>query len=135
MDYKKIEKLIGILENSSLSELRIKDGDFEITMVRQAGGVPTEEKKVTEDTEEEIINITSPLVGTFYSASGPTIPAYVKTGDIIRKGDTVCIIEAMKMMTEIQSDYDAEILAVLVSNGQKVEYGQPLFRIRKRQTS
>lgn len=135
MDYKKIEKLIGILENSSLSELRIKDGDFEITMVRQAGGVPAEEKKVTEDTEEEIINITSPLVGTFYSASGPTIPAYVKTGDIIRKGDTVCIIEAMKMMTEIQSDYDAEILAVLVSNGQKVEYGQPLFRIRKRQTS
>lgn len=135
MDYKKIEKLIGILENSSLSELRIKDGDFEITMVRQAGGLPAEEKKVTEDTEEEIINITSPLVGTFYSASGPTIPAYVKTGDIIRKGDTVCIIEAMKMMTEIQSDYDAEILAVLVSNGQKVEYGQPLFRIRKRQTS
>lgn len=135
MDYKKIEKLIGILENSSLSELRIKDGDFEITMVRQINGVPTEEKKVTEDTEEEIINITSPLVGTFYSASGPTIPAYVKTGDIIRKGDTVCIIEAMKMMTEIQSDYDAEILAVLVSNGQKVEYGQPLFRIRKRQIS
>lgn len=135
MDYKKIEKLIGILENSSLSELRIKDGDFEIAMVRQSGGVPTEEKKVTEDTEEEIINITSPLVGTFYSASGPTIPAYVKTGDIIRKGDTVCIIEAMKMMTEIQSDYDAEILAVLVSNGQKVEYGQPLFRIRKRQAS
>lgn len=135
MDYKKIEKLIGILENSSLSELCIKDGDFEITMVRQINGVPTEEKKVTEDTEEEIINITSPLVGTFYSASGPTIPAYVKTGDIIRKGDTVCIIEAMKMMTEIQSDYDAEILAVLVSNGQKVEYGQPLFRIRKRQIS
>lgn len=135
MDYKKIEKLIGILENSSLSELRIKDGDFEITMVRQVNGVPTEEKKTTEDTEEEIINITSPLVGTFYSASGPTIPAYVKTGDIIRKGDTVCIIEAMKMMTEIQSDYDAEILAVLVSNGQKVEYGQPLFRIRKRQAS
>lgn len=135
MDYKKIEKLIGILENSSLSELRIKDGDFEIAMVRKINGVPTEEKKVTEDTEEEIINITSPLVGTFYSASGPTIPAYVKTGDIIRKGDTVCIIEAMKMMTEIQSDYDAEILAVLVSNGQKVEYGQPLFRIRKRQAS
>ena len=73
----------------------------------------------------------SPIVGTFYSASTPDTPAFVKVGDTVKSGDTVCILEAMKLMTEIEADFDCEIEAVLVSNEQKVEYGQPLFRVKK----
>ncbi len=134
MEFEKIEQFVRLLENSSLTELSVKDGDFKISMSKRDGhagitaAVPAAQPEAA---EEKITNITSPIVGTFYSASGPAIPSYVKTGDTVRRGDTVCIIEAMKMMNEIQAECDCEILAVLVSNGQKVEYGQPLFRIRK----
>ena len=83
------------------------------------------------DEEDEILFITSPIVGTFYSAAAPDIPAFVRVGDHVKAGQTVCILEAMKLMNEIQSDYDCEIEAILVSNEQKVEYGQPLFRVKK----
>ena len=83
------------------------------------------------EAEEKEVNIISPIVGTFYSASGPQIPPYVKVGDSVKAGDTVCILEAMKMMNEITAEFDCEIEAVLVSNEQKVEYGQPLFRVKK----
>ena len=132
MELDQIEKLIRMLENSSLSELSIKDGDFKITMAKgKDTATPAPEEVREAPAENAVTNITSPIVGTFYSASGPTIPSYVRTGDRIHAGDTVCIIEAMKMMNEIQADFDCEILAVLVSNEQKVEYGQPLFRVRK----
>ena len=88
-----------------------------------------EEKE--ENTEEEPLFITSPIVGTFYSAPAPDAPAFVKVGDHVKNGQTVCILEAMKLMNEIQSDFDCEIEAVLVSNEQKVEYGMPLFRVKK----
>jgi acetyl-CoA carboxylase biotin carboxyl carrier protein len=81
--------------------------------------------------EEEKVFITSPIVGTFYSAPAPDAPAFVKVGDHVKNGQTVCILEAMKLMNEIQAEYDCEIEAVLVSNEQKVEYGQPLFRVKK----
>ena len=81
--------------------------------------------------DEEQLFITSPIVGTFYSAPAPDAPAFVKVGDQVKNGQTVCILEAMKLMNEIQSDFDCEIEAVLVSNEQKVEYGQPLFRVKK----
>ena len=81
--------------------------------------------------EDDTLFITSPIVGTFYSAAAPDVPAFVKVGDQVKAGQTVCILEAMKLMNEIQSDYDCEIEAVLVSNEQKVEYGQPLFRVKK----
>ena len=88
-------------------------------------------KEFLEEVEEEILFITSPIVGTFYSAPAPDAPAFVKVGDQVKNGQTVCILEAMKLMNEIQSDFDCEIEAVLVSNEQKVEYGQPLFRVKK----
>ena len=91
---------------------------------------PAAEKQESSEEENEV-HITSPIVGTFYSASGPDIPAFVTVGDTVKAGDTVCILEAMKMMNEITADFDCEIEAVLVSNEQKVEYGQPLFRVRK----
>ena len=137
MEFEKIEQFVRLLENSSLTELSVKDGDFKISMSKNGNQVTVRPSPETADNpsarreEEKIVNITSPIVGTFYSASGPTIPAYVRTGDRVSSGETVCIIEAMKMMNEIQTEFDCEILAVLVSNEQKVEYGQPLFRVRK----
>lgn len=145
MDLEKIEGLVKIIENSSLTEFSIKDGDTKITMsklthppVVTTGIAPTpvpETAQPTAETKEEeaddIELILAPIVGTFYSASAPDVPAFVKVGDRVKNGQTVCILEAMKLMNEIQCDYDCEIEAVLVSNEQKVEYGQPLFRVRK----
>ena len=85
-----------------------------------------------EEAEDESY-ITSPIVGTFYSAPAPDAPAFVRVGDTVKAGQTVCILEAMKLMNEIESEFDCEIEAVLVSNEQKVEYGQPLFKVKKLQ--
>ena len=147
MDLEKIEGLVKIIENSSLTEFTIKDGDVKITMSKLdhppviAPGAPmmpqmpaapvVTTEVVKEEVEEEILFITSPIVGTFYSAAAPDIPAFVKVGDHVKNGQTVCILEVMKLMNEIQAEYDCEIEAVLVSNEQKVEYGQPLFRVKK----
>ena len=84
-----------------------------------------------EEGEDESLFITSPIVGTFYSAAAPDVPAFVRVGARVKEGQTVCILEAMKLMNEIQCEYDCEIEAVLVSNEQKVEYGQPLFRVKR----
>ena len=146
MDLEKIEGLVKIIENSSLTQFTIKEGDLKITMSKLdnppvvAAGAPmmppqmpvsqTVVETVTEEEEEQLF-ITSPIVGTFYSAPAPDAPAFVKVGDQVKNGQTVCILEAMKLMNEIQSDFDCEIEAVLVSNEQKVEYGQPLFRVKK----
>ena len=147
MDLEKIEGLVKIIENSSLTEFSIKDGETKITMSKLthppviAAGVPAApmaaapaqpavaEKKAEAADEFELI--LAPIVGTFYSAAAPDVSAYVKVGDHVKAGQTVCILEAMKLMNEIQADYDCEIEAVLVSNEQKVEYGQPLFRVKK----
>ena len=144
MDLEKIEGLVKIIEDSSLNEFTYKDKDVKITMSKLdhppvvEAGVPVAASapvntivEKAEEEEEESLFITSPIVGTFYSASAPDVPAFVKVGDQVKAGQTVCILEAMKLMNEIQSDYDCEIEAVLVSNEQKVEYGQPLFRVKR----
>lgn len=147
MDLEKIESLVKIIENSSLTEFTYKEGDVKITMskldhppVIAPGGpmgapvpaaAPQAETQAPETEEDEKLFITSPIVGTFYSAPAPDAPAFVKVGDQVKNGQTVCILEAMKLMNEIQSEFDCEIEAVLVSNEQKVEYGQPLFRVKK----
>jgi acetyl-CoA carboxylase biotin carboxyl carrier protein len=82
--------------------------------------------------EEGVDVIKSPIVGTFYEAASPGSPAFVKEGDTVTVGQVLCIVEAMKLMNEIESDASGQILKILVSNGQPVEYGQPLFKIRLR---
>jgi acetyl-CoA carboxylase biotin carboxyl carrier protein len=145
MDLEKIEGLVKIIENSSLTQFTLEEGDTKITMSKLshppviAPGMPAPPQAPaapapvveTEAPEEEKLFITAPIVATFYSAPAPDAPAFVKVGDRVKNGQTVCILEAMKLMNEIQAEYDCEIEAVLVSNEQKVEYGQPLFRVKK----
>jgi acetyl-CoA carboxylase biotin carboxyl carrier protein len=150
MDLEKIEGLVKIVEHSSLTEFTLEEGNLKITMSKldhppvMAHGMPmmppppgggrpesAPASAPVEAKEEEKLFITSPIVGTFYSAPAPDAPAFVKVGEQVKNGQTVCILEAMKLMNEIQADYDCEIEAVLVSNEQKVEYGQPLFRVKK----
>ncbi len=154
MELKKIESLVKIIENSSLTEFSYEDESITITMSKldhppvpapmppmmspmmppmsapmpMASDISSADAK---ETEEEDLFITSPIVGTFYSAPAPDAPAFVHVGDKIKNGSTVCILEAMKLMNEIQCEYDCQIEAVLVSNEQKVEYGQPLFRVKR----
>lgn len=147
MDLKSIEGLVKLIESSALTQFTYKDEEVKITMskldnppVVVAGGsaasapLPASAPApaaATESAEEEVEFITSPIVGTFYSAAAPDVPAFVKVGDRVKNGQTVCILEAMKLMNEIQCEFDCEIEAILVSNEQKVEYGQPLFRIKR----
>ena len=142
MDLKKIKELVEIVEQSSMLEFSIKEGDMKINMSRRgtvgtAGevmavttnvGTPVAVQTDEEVDEETYIN--SPIVGTFYSAPSPESKAYVAVGDVVKAGDVVCILEAMKLMNEIEVEFDCEIEAILVSNEQKVEYGQPLFRVK-----
>jgi acetyl-CoA carboxylase biotin carboxyl carrier protein len=148
MDLEMIEGLVKIMENSSLTEMTLKEGNLKISLSKldhppvmapgmpmmpppPGTGNPAPAAAPAEEKEEEQLFITSPIVGTFYSAPAPDAPAFVKVGERVKNGQTVCILEAMKLMNEIQAEYDCEIEAILVSNEQKVEYGQPLFRVKK----
>ena len=126
MDLDKIEKLVSIIEKSTLTEFSIEEGEMKISMTRKGvestNFIVTNQEEILDSLEEEIEEfITSPIVGTFYSAVSPETPAFVRVGETIKKGQPVCIVEAMKLMNEINCDFDCEIEAILVSNEQKVE--------------
>ena len=137
MDLEQIEKLVEIIEKSTLKEITVEEGNLKINLKRENNKeIQNVQKNIERKTEiveepDEESFITSPIVGTFYSAASPETPAFVRVGDTVKKGQPVCIVEAMKLMNEINCDFDCEIEAVLVSNEQKVEYGQPLFRVKK----
>ena len=151
MDLEKIEHLIKLIENSGVKKFSYSEDGVEIKIDMHVdpvpapaavpmfpmGGMPAAAPAMPAAapaetaSEEEPLFITSPIVATFYSAAGPDIPAYVRVGDKVRAGETVCILEAMKLMNEISADFDCVIEAILVSNEQHVEYGQPLFRVKK----
>ena len=148
MDLEKIAGLVKIIEESSIKEFEYEDEDVKVSMSKLdhppvvAAGVPAAPvaapvpaavaaAPAASEEDDEPLFITSPIVGTFYSAAAPDVPAFVRVGDQVKNGQTVCILEAMKLMNEIQAEFDCEIEAVLVSNEQKVEYGQPLFRVKK----
>ncbi len=140
MDIEVITKLIREVSSSRLTEFSYEEENLKIFMGKEEVetiNMPIKEKNVVQQMEnsevdnlEEGIFIKSPLVGTFYAASSEDAEPFIKEGDVIKKGQTVAIIEAMKLMNEIESEYEGTVEKVLVKNGQPVEYGQPLFRLR-----
>ena len=140
MDYKAIQQLIETVSHSQLQECEIEWEGIRIMMKKKGNNESTittaiepvllerQEEKEKERTPEGKI-IRSPMVGTFYAAPDPSSPPFVTTGDHVKKGDVLCIIEAMKLMKEIDSEIEGEIIEVFVKNEEVVEYGQPLFRI------
>jgi acetyl-CoA carboxylase biotin carboxyl carrier protein len=149
MTFKEIKELIKVFDSSKLTKLSIEDENFKIKLDKNSAvvqGVQGEvtpqvsvsttpsETKVSTPTpqqEEGVEYITSPMVGTFYQAPAPTSPAYVKAGDKVKSGQVVCIVEAMKIMNEVEAEFDCEILEVLVEDGQPVEFDTKLFKVKR----
>ena len=149
MDIRKIKKLIELLEESSLTEIEIVEGEESVRLARggqtqaahfvappvvaaapAAAAQAVEPPKSEEDQVPEGELVLSPMVGTFFAASGPGAEPFVSLGQRVGVGDTLCIIEAMKMFNQIEADVSGTVVAILVENGQPVEYDQPLFVIR-----
>ena len=147
MDLRKLKTLIDLVSESNVSELEITEADGKVRIVK-AGAAPmvmaapmvqqmapvaaaaAPAAPVAEAAPEETGHVVkSPMVGTFYRASSPGAKAFAEVGDVVKAGQPVCIIEAMKIMNEIEADQDGTITKILVDNGQPVEYGQPLFII------
>ncbi len=135
MEYEKIKELMQDMSNSKLSSINIELGDGTKISMQKNNNEKVAVRPQEEITEEIIAikedekYIVSPMVGTFYLKPSPTSNPFVTVGSSIKKGDTVCIVEAMKLMNEIESDYDGTIKEILVNDGTPVEYGTKLFRI------
>lgn len=140
MDIDEIRKLIDLMAETGVTELEVKDAGGHVRLVlggpasvppqivQAAPAAPPQAAAPSEpDAGEAGLRITSPMVGTFYQASGPDAKPFVGVGEVVEAGDVVCIIEAMKMMNEIESEQRGRLRRVLVENGQPVEYGQALF--------
>lgn len=147
MEFENLIQLIKTVSSSELTEFSMKDGEFKVSMNKRkevqivadgnmAADIPVftaqtvAPEKASVESEPEGNQVKAPLVGTFYSASAPDAAPFVKVGDTVKKGQVLGIIEAMKLMNEIESEYDGVVESILVENGQMVEYGQNLFIIR-----
>jgi acetyl-CoA carboxylase biotin carboxyl carrier protein len=154
MDLRKLKKLIDLVQESGIAELEITEGEEKVKIVKGGSGPaalpshnavevaasaarPAEPMRVapaaappaeTEQAQEGQL-VKAPMVGTFYRSPSPDAKPFVEVGQTVKKGDTVCIVEAMKLMNEIETDVSGVVKAILVENGQPVEYGQPLFVI------
>jgi acetyl-CoA carboxylase biotin carboxyl carrier protein len=159
-DLTQIERLLGFMSEHNLEEFEYARGDLRIRLRKpstnsyamistrphtapeivvaepsagseEAGGAPQSRESTTESrSSENLHTVKSPIVGTFYESPTPGGDAFVKVGDHVEIGQTLCIVEAMKLMNEIESDASGEVIRILAENGQPVEYGQPLFAIR-----
>lgn len=152
MDIQKIEKLIQLIEASGLAEIEIHEGEDQVRISRYPSSTPVMMQPTTlpmanmpvsspqmatpshpapepVDTEPKGHIISSPMVGTFYRAPSPTSKSFVEEGQMVNEGDTLCIIEAMKILNQITADKAGIVAKVLVDNGAPVEYGEPLFVI------
>jgi|TARA_B110000879_G_scaffold169333_1_gene219249 acetyl-CoA carboxylase biotin carboxyl carrier protein len=147
MDLRKLKKLIDLVEESGISELELTEGEEKVKISRnptlavqpqqhliQNQAIPNEtqsielsKKEVPPTSDSNTLN--SPMVGTFYRAASPDDETFVDVGSSVKKGDTLCIIEAMKLLNEIECDQDGIIKKILIENGQPVEFGEPLFVI------
>ena len=151
MDLRKLKKLIDLVQESGIGEIEITEGEEKVRISRQSAGTPMimaspgmqpmgmqpmatgpsggAEAPAPAPAEPKGHALKSPMVGTFYRAPSPGAPSFVEVGQTVSKGQTLCIIEAMKLLNEIESDVAGTVKAILVENGQPVEYGQPLFLI------
>ncbi len=145
MDLRKLRKLIELVEEYSITELEITEGEEKIRISKSIAYtqstvmMPQQQINVAKQTEEpdtEEINepltghiVKSPMVGTFYRSSAPGAKPFAEVGQVVKTGDILCIIEAMKLLNEIEADRDGKIKTILPENGQPVEYGEPLFII------
>jgi len=155
MDLRKLKKLIDLVQESGIGEIEITEGEEKVRISRQSpGGAPvlmaapsmpamnyaaapmtggpsagSAPPAAVAPAEPKGHQLKSPMVGTFYRAPSPGAPPFVEIGQQVTKGQTLCIIEAMKLLNEIESDASGTVKAILVENGQPVEYGQPLFTI------
>ncbi len=160
MDIRKVKKLIELLDESGIAEIEITEGEESVRISRYAPGAPAAPVAAAPvvaavapaaaaipaqtpatapgaipaaDAEDDGFLVIAPMVGTFYASSSPGAAAYVQVGDRINEGDTLCIIEAMKMMNQIEADTSGVIKSIRVQDGEPVEYGQTLFVIDQRQ--
>lgn len=145
MDLRKLKKLIDLVQESGISELEVTEGEEKVRIVKNYGvaAAPVQHhyampmaapvaSSVNLDDEDEVEEghiVKSPMVGTFYRSPSPGAEAFVQIGQSVTKGETICIIEAMKLLNEIEADATGVIKAILLENGQPVEFGEPLFVI------
>lgn len=151
MDISQIKKLIQLLNDNNLGELKVQEGDFKITIrhrdyaktsgvasvvsapavstVVPQNTIPVADTKKEETPVGNFQTVKAPMIGTFYRAASEGKEPFVKVGDKVKKGDVLCIIEAMKLFNEIQSEVSGKVIKVMVDNAQAVEYDQPLFLI------
>jgi len=149
MDIRKVKKLIELLEESGISEIEIREGEESVRISRTQGVVtyaptpvatlpiaplsshqPEQSQKAEKSEAIEGHVVTSPMVGTFYRAPAPNQPPFAEIGSRVKVGDTLCIVEAMKMLNQIEADKAGVVTAILVENGEPVEFNQPLFVIK-----
>ncbi|HEV2387352.1 MAG TPA: acetyl-CoA carboxylase biotin carboxyl carrier protein [Candidatus Acidoferrales bacterium] len=149
LDWREVERVLDLMKRHGLEEFEYSDGGFHVRLkklsaspnavspaaVAAPSGGPAEAHRPAApppaaSSEENLHIVKSPIVGTFYAAPSPTSPPFVKVGDHVKTGQVLCVIEAMKLMNEIEADATGEIARVLVENAQPVEYGEPLFAIR-----
>ncbi len=158
LNLEQMEDLIELFEESELTEISVSQDDSEVTLKKESGGassgsgadtlphrvVKSEEEEIeveseeeepgsgeeeTPEEDEEGVLVTSPIVGTFYKSPSPDDPAYVQVGDVVEEGDTVCIVEAMKVMNEVKADAGGEVVEIHPEDGDPVEYGQKLMTL------
>ena len=140
MDLRKLKKLIDLVQESGISELEVTEGEEKVKIVRSGGSAAVDHPvpapapvlaPVSAATPPAVPGhvVKSPMVGTFYRSPSPGAKHFVEVGDTVKPGDTICVIEAMKLLNEIECDKSGVIKAILVENGQPVEYGEPLVVI------
>ena len=154
MDFKKIKKLVSLVETSDISSLSVEEDNLKVEIKRELNTAPVIQTTLPAPTplqqpiaqpeasqappppaepakNSNLTEIKSPMVGTFYESPNPESPAFVTVGKSVSKGDIICIVEAMKLFNEIESEVDGIIKEICVKNGDPVEFGQPLFLVQK----
>lgn len=141
MNIKKIQEIVEIMNENGLTEIVIEEEGSKIRLSKGVSGVvqqiqaPAPAQPAPQSVSEapaqagNLKEITSPMVGTFYSSPAPDVDPYVKVGDVVHKGDVLCIVEAMKLMNEVKSEVEGKIVEICLENAESIEFGQVMFRI------